>query len=142
MTGALSLLVLNSSLPFFDDRRSVKDLALAIKPRLRPEDEVASYRSYYQDLPLYLQRHVVQVGWVEPFEIWDENFNKQAEGEAVFWRKWDDANTIFAFSDRAIYEKLRAGSEHKIFLVTANNYTVVFSNKSDHGAIPRQISAR
>ncbi|HMF52461.1 MAG TPA: phospholipid carrier-dependent glycosyltransferase [Candidatus Saccharimonadales bacterium] len=141
-TEALFLVVLNSSLPLMDQCCLVKDLALAIKPRLRPEDEVASYRSYYQDLPLYLQRHVVQVGWVEPFEIWEENFNKQAEGEAVFWRKWDDANTIYALSDRAIYEKLRAGSEHKIFLVTANNYTVVFSNKSDHGAIPRQISAR
>jgi hypothetical protein len=141
-TAALFLVVLNSSLPLMDQRRSVKDLALAVKAQLQPRDEVASYHAYFQDLPVYLQRLVVQVGWVEPFETWDQNFNKQAEEEAVFWRKWDDANTIFALSDRAIYEKLRAGSAHKIFLVAANNYAVVFSNKSGPGAIPRQISAR
>jgi hypothetical protein len=69
LTAAFFLVVLNSSLPIFDQRRSVKDLALTIKPWLRPNDEVASYHAYYQDLPFYLQRHVTQVGWVEPFEL-------------------------------------------------------------------------
>ena len=132
-TAALFLVVLNASLPLMDQRRSVKDLALAVKAQLQPHDEVASYHAYYQDLPLYLQRHVVQVGWVEPFEIWDEDFNRRAENEATFWKQWNSANTIYALSNREIYEQLRVKSDQRIFLVVENDYAVVFSNKSYGG---------
>lgn len=138
-TEALFLVVLNSSLPLMDQRRSVRDLALAVKSQLLPRDEVASYRAYYQDLPFYLQRHVVQVGWVEPFEIWDEDFNKQAENEATFWKQWNGANTIYALSDREIYEKLRVKSDQRIFLVAENDYAVAFTNKSESLPAQEQI---
>src|SRR5207247_8882609 len=88
LSAAFFLVVLNSSLPILDQRRSVKDLALTIKPSLQPNDEVASYHAYYQDLPLYLQRHVTQVGWVEPFELWEEELNKRADNDKAFWQKW------------------------------------------------------
>jgi hypothetical protein len=54
LTAALFLIVLNSSLPLIDQRRSVKDLALVVKSQLQTKDEVASYHAYYQDLPVYL----------------------------------------------------------------------------------------
>ncbi|HEX9443668.1 MAG TPA: phospholipid carrier-dependent glycosyltransferase, partial [Candidatus Binatia bacterium] len=137
LTAALFLAVLNSSLPIFDQRRSVKDLALALKPRLQTRDEVASYHAYYQDLPLYLQRQVTQVGWVEPFARWEEGPSRRADDDAFFWRRWDGPATIYALTDKAGYDRLRGGSERKVFLVAQTNYDVVFSNKLGPGAAPR-----
>ena len=139
LTAALFLIVLNDSLPLLDQRRSVKDLALVVKSRLRPRDEVATYHAYYQDLPFYLQRRVVQVGWAEPFEKWDEDFNKHSEDEATFWKKWNGIDTIYALSDRAIYDKLRVESDRRVFLVAENGYTVAFTNKSEPLVLQEQI---
>jgi hypothetical protein len=131
LTSALFLAVLNSSLPLFDHRRSVKDLALALKPELGADDEIASYHAYYQDLPFYLQRHVTQVGWVEPFELWEEDFNKQASDDRTFWQKWDSPRRIFVVTDRATYDHLRREKKRIIHLVAQNEFSVVVSNRSD-----------
>jgi 4-amino-4-deoxy-L-arabinose transferase-like glycosyltransferase len=131
ITSALFLSVLNSSLPIFDQRRSVKDLALAIKPWLQPNDEVASYHAYYQDLPLYLQRHVTQVGWVEPFEGWEQELNRRADDDKAFWQKWNSPQSIYALTDRATYNKLRAKVDRRFYLVAQNDYDVVFSNRNE-----------
>ncbi len=128
-------------MPIFDQRRSVKDLALTIKPWLQPNDEVASYHAYYQDLPLYLQRHVTQVGWVEPFELWEEELNKRADNDKAFWQKWNSAQSIYALTDRATYDKLRAQADRKLYLVAQNAYDVVFSNRKDTLASDHESSA-
>ena len=141
LTAAFFLVVLNSSLPILDQRRSVKDLALTIKPWLQPNDEVASYHAYYQDLPLYLQRHVTQVGWVEPFELWEEELNKRADNDKAFWQKWNSAQSIYALTDRATYDKLRAQADRKLYLVAQNAYDVVFSNRKDTLASDHESSA-
>jgi hypothetical protein len=136
LTAALFLVVLNSSLPIFDQRRSVKDLALALKPSLLPDDEVASYHAYYQDLPLYLQRHVTQVGWIEPFQLWEEDLTKRANDDATFWQKWNGPDSIYALTDRSTYEKLRAAADWKFYLLAQTEYDVVLSNKPRHLAAP------
>ncbi len=140
LSSALFLVVLNSGLPLLDQRRSIKDLALIVKSHLRPGDEVATYRAYYQDLPFYLQTHIVQVGWAEPFEVWDRDFNEHAEDEATFWKKWNGIDTIYAFSDRAIFDKLRAQPGRKIALVAENDYAVAFTNKPGVLAAQKQVS--
>lgn len=128
-TAGLFLVVVNSSLPAFDERRSVKSLALALKPRLKSADEVASYHAYYQDLPLYLQRRVTQVGWIEPFELWEEDLNRRANDDDTFWREWNGPTTVYVLTDREQYDKLRADSKRKIFLVAQTDYDVVLSNR-------------
>ncbi len=135
LTSALFLVVLNSSLPLFDHRRSVKDLALALKPELGADDEVASYHAYYQDLPFYLQRHVTQVGWVEPFELWEEDFNKQASDDRAFWQKWDEPRRLFVVTDKATYDFLRREKKRAIYLVAENEYSVVLSNQIERRAV-------
>jgi 4-amino-4-deoxy-L-arabinose transferase-like glycosyltransferase len=129
-TSALFLVVLNSSLPIFDERRSVKELALALKPRLTSADEVASYHAYYQDLPLYLQRRVTQVGWIEPFELWEEDRNQRADDEGAFWQRWNGPATIYILTDRDEYNKLCDDAKEKVFLVAQTDYDVVLSNRS------------
>lgn len=137
LTAALFLVVLNSSLPLFDQRRSIKELALALKPRLKSADEVASYHAYYQDLPLYLQRRVTQVGWIEPFALWEENLNRQADDDTSFWRRWNGPAAIYALTDKKEYDKLRGGSDRKVFLVAQTSYDVLLSNHPEHRAPPR-----
>ncbi len=129
LTAALFLVVVNSSLPVFDERRSVKSLALTLKRRLKSADEVASYHAYYQDLPLYLQRHVTQVGWIEPFELWEEERNQRADDEDTFWQRWNGPATIYILTDRDEYDKLRSDAKDKIFLVAQTDYDVVLSNR-------------
>jgi hypothetical protein len=34
-----------------------------LKQRLQPGDEVVSYNTYYQDLPVYLERRITVVNW-------------------------------------------------------------------------------
>jgi 4-amino-4-deoxy-L-arabinose transferase-like glycosyltransferase len=128
-SAALFLMILDSSLPIFDDRRSVKDLALAMKPYLGAKDEVATFHAYYQDLPLYLHRHITQIGWIESFELWDEDLNRQAFDDMELWRKWAGPQSIFVVTDRSTYDKLRATGSRLMYLIAQNSYEVVFSNK-------------
>ena len=135
VTSMLFLVVLNQSLPVFDQRRSVKDLAAAFKPSLKPDDEVATYHAYYQDLPLYLQRRVTQVGWVESFKLGQADSNRQAKDDKSFWQKWDGPRRLFVLTDKATYEALCREQQRPIHLVAANEYSVVFSNRTDRPAV-------
>ena len=135
VTSMLFLLVLNQSLPVFDQRRSVKDLAAAFMPSLKPDDEVATYHAYYQDLPLYLQRHVTPVGWLGPVELGQEGFNRRAKDDKIFWQKWDGPRRMFVLTDKATYDVLRREQQRPIHLVAANEYSVVFSNRTAQPAI-------
>jgi 4-amino-4-deoxy-L-arabinose transferase-like glycosyltransferase len=45
------------------DVNSVKPAAEWLKTRLQPGDEVAAYQTYYQDLPVYLNRNVTVADW-------------------------------------------------------------------------------
>ena len=136
LTAAFFLIVLNSSLPIFDGRRSIKDLAVALKPRLQPNDEVASYHAYYQDLPLYLQRHITRVGWLGPFDRGDEDGNQRANADAIFWLQWDGPEQIYVLTDRSNYTRLRKDVNRRYYLVAQNDYEVVFSNKASATAAP------
>jgi len=129
-SAALFLVILDSSLPIFDARRSVKDLASAIKPYLTASDEVATYHAYYQDLPLYLQRHITQVGWAESFELWGEDRNRDALDDAGLWRKWLGPQSIFVLTDRSTYDRLSAMGTIPMYVIAQNQYTVVFSNRA------------
>jgi hypothetical protein len=140
-SAALFLIILDSSLPIFDDRRSVKDLALAMKPYLGAKDEVATYHAYYQDLPLYLHRHITQIGWIESFELWDEDLNRHAFDDMELWRKWAGPQSIFVVTDRSTYDKLRATGSRLMYLIAQNSYEVVFSNKQPPAAVePKSAS--
>ena len=129
-SAVLFLVILDSSLPIFDARRSVKDLASEIKPYLTASDEVATYHAYYQDLPLYLQRHITQVGWTEPFELWDQDRNRDALDDAGLWRKWVGSKSIFVLTDRSTYDRLSATGSKPMYVIAQNRYTVAFSNRA------------
>ncbi len=140
LTSVLLQLVLNSSLMLFSQRRSVKDLAVALQLRLRPEDEVVSYRAYYQDLPVYLQRRITVVGWKGELEFGArmEDVSGWLIEDAEFWQKWNGPFTVYMFTPQAKYSKLPAQSGRKFYLVAQTDYDVLLSNKGN----PTELRSR
>lgn len=139
LTSTLFLFALNCSLPLFDQRRSVKGLASVLKSRLQPEDEVAGYHAYYQDLPVYLQRRIIVVHWKGELEFGTEveDASNWMMDDAEFWRRWNGSETIYMVTSRKTCDKLRAESDQKFYLIAKTGYDVLLSNKQ-----PRPSSIR
>jgi 4-amino-4-deoxy-L-arabinose transferase-like glycosyltransferase len=133
LTWALFLVVLNSSLPLIDQRRSVKALAAVLTSQINPADEVASYHAYYQDLPVYLQRPVAIVGWKGNLQFGVE-VNERSGGwmtdDASFWKRWNSPVTVYMLTEQETYDKLRSESSFKSRVVARGLYDVLLSNKT------------
>jgi hypothetical protein len=125
--------VLNSSLPLLDQRRSVKALAVVLKPRLERSDEVASYHAYYQDLPVYLQHTVAVVGWKGNLQFGVE-VNDHSGGwmtdDDSFWKRWNSQATVYMLTEQTTYEKLRSESTFRFYVVARGLYDILLSNKT------------
>jgi 4-amino-4-deoxy-L-arabinose transferase-like glycosyltransferase len=133
LTWALFLIVLNSSLPLLDQRRSVKALAAVLKAQLQPADEVASYHAYYQDLPVYLQRPVAVVGWKGNLQFGvevDERSGGWMTDDTSFWQRWNSPLTVYMLTEQETYDKLRSESSFKSRVVARGLYDVLLSNKT------------
>ena len=72
---------------------------------------------------------MTQVGWIEPFELWEEDRNQRADDEGTFWQRWNGPATIYILTDRDEYDKLRGDAKEKVFLVAQTDYDVVLSNR-------------
>jgi 4-amino-4-deoxy-L-arabinose transferase-like glycosyltransferase len=131
LTTVLFLLVVNSGLSLLDQYRSVKDLANVLKPRLQPEDEVASYQAYYQDLPVYLQRRITVVDWKGELSFGAdiEDVSGWMVDNATFWQRWSGPGVMYMITSRTRFDNLRAQSSRKFYLVAQTPYYVLLSNK-------------
>ena len=108
VTSALFLTQVNAAAPRVDTK-SVKQLAIELKARLRPGDEVASYQEYYQDLPVYLERRITVVDWGGEL-----NFGNSVEDtkawmidSAAFWKRWQGPATMYMLTPIENYETLK-----------------------------------
>lgn len=127
---SLFLVTLNAAMPHLLDDRSVKTLALALKPMLRPGDEVATYDTYYQDLPFYLRRIVTVVNWQgELYEgLRHEDDSAWMIRRKVFWHRWAGTHRIYMMTGVGEYRRLLA--QHRpMYLILQNPYNVVVSNR-------------
>src|SRR5581483_6303081 len=118
-----------------DDRRSVKHLALALKPRLNGGDEVTTYRAYYQDLPVYLERIVTVAAWRGEldFGVRAEDTGRWMIDEPEFRRRWSSGKRMYAFTDRENYEKLKKEMGGSAILYHANGARGQrFSTRKNH----------
>lgn len=134
ITG-LFLTAMDAGFPLLDDRRSVKRLALALKPRLNRGDEIASYRAYYQDLPVYLDRIVTVVAWRGELDFGAraEDTSRWMIDEPEFRRRWLSGERVYAFTDRENYEKLKKDAGAPVYLIAGNHYNVVATNQPPAG---------
>ncbi len=131
MTSALFLTQVNAAAPRVDIK-SVKQLAIELKARLRPGDEVASYQEYYQDLPVYLERRITVVDWGGEL-----NFGNSVEDTsawmidgATFWKRWQGPTTMYMLTPIEDYETLkRSRPDLPLFPIDRNKRTILLSNR-------------
>ena len=127
--AALLVLALGAALPALDDKYSVKALALELKARLLPADEVTTLRAYYQDLPVYLARRITVVDWKGELEFGtqQEDVGGWMIGEAEFRRRWQSPRTLYMITERENLDWLRAqGLPHYVLKAAGDN--VLLSN--------------
>jgi len=79
--------------------RSIKPIAEILREVAQPEDEIAAYRTYPQDLPVYLGRRITVMGWSGELD-----FGRAAEpatqewmfdDEPELWRRWNSERTVY-----------------------------------------------
>jgi 4-amino-4-deoxy-L-arabinose transferase-like glycosyltransferase len=112
------------------DTRSLKSLALVLKPVLQPGDEVAAYHTYYQDLPVYLERRVTVVDWTGEMEFGTktEDVSEWMIDDAEFGRRWQGPDRIFVVASKKEADAFRKYPGRAYFPVAQNKNTVILSN--------------
>jgi 4-amino-4-deoxy-L-arabinose transferase-like glycosyltransferase len=123
---------------------SIKPLALELRTMIRPEDVVATYQEYYQDLPVYLGqiRPIVVVAELpesssQTRDNWKREFRLGLEQDprAQAWIVRDDWLERAARAERRLFvvgpthlsEELRA--RYRLYLVKTHGDTTLFSNR-------------
>ena len=126
---SLFLLGVNASASYLDTR-SVKTLALKLRPLLTPKAIVACYGWYYQDVPFYLRRRVEIVNYKGELGYGTtlEKTPWVMRGPA-FWRQWDSDRTVYMVTSRPTYQSLRKRGV-RMYMVTGNHFNVIVGNKA------------
>jgi len=112
------------------DTKSLKLLALTLKPLLRTDDEIIHYRNYYQDIPVYLERRVTIAAWKGELEFGTtiEDTSGWMIDEAELWRRWGGPRRVFLFAGIRDAEALRKKPGIPFFLIAGTKNTVILSN--------------
>jgi 4-amino-4-deoxy-L-arabinose transferase-like glycosyltransferase len=130
LSTALFLLLADSTGPLLDTR-SIKNIALELKPRLKPGDEVVTYSTYYQDLPVYLERRITVVNWKGElaFGTTVEDTSGWMIDGATFWKRWDGPSTVYMLTKRKTYDELRIAGQKNLYLIAGIVRDVLVVNK-------------
>ncbi len=128
--SVLFLLEINAAAPRVQTN-SVKDIALTLKPLLKPGDEIASYSTYYQDLPVYLARRIIVVDWKGELEFGTqvEDTTQWMMAPDPFWKRWQGPETIYLITMKDTYESLRQNPKLTLYPVAEDQRNIVLSNR-------------
>jgi len=128
-TSLLFFIVMSSGAQHAD-MKSLKPLAMALKPLLGPGDEVVNYRNYYQDLPVYLERRITIVEWKGELEFGTtiEDTSGWMITEAELWKRWQGPRTIYLVAGKKDADALLKIQGKTFFLIAQNKNTVILSN--------------
>lgn len=115
------------------DRRSTKNLAVALRSHVATTDRIFCYLNYFQDLPVYLARTVDVVDYEGElaFGIHAEPERTSARfvSTAQFLQIWAGTERCFAVAHRADAAPLFARSDFPHVIVAEDREHVVFSNR-------------
>ncbi|MEO8400983.1 MAG: glycosyltransferase family 39 protein [Gammaproteobacteria bacterium] len=142
-TAVIGLLTLSASTSVINDN-TIKPVALQLKPKLVPSDEVVAYYKYYQDLPIYLERRITIVAdWKSPDiikkdnwvrELWFgmpfQNTNDWLIDETAFWKRWNSDKRLFVLLNESNYATFMAKANNRVKQFGVYNDVVWVSNRS------------
>lgn len=111
--------------------RSIKGLAQVLQPRLGPDDEVASFRAYYQDLPFYLDRRVTVAAWSGELDFGRsvEDTSAWMIDEGEFWRRWAQDRVMYAIMGANHFAATSADPSHPLFEIARTRSDVLVTNR-------------
>jgi 4-amino-4-deoxy-L-arabinose transferase-like glycosyltransferase len=135
--SALFLIEANAAAPLVDVK-SVKGLALMLKSRLQAGDEVASYQTYYQDLPVYLERRITVVDWKGELEFGTEveDTSQWMIDSTAFWKRWMGPSTVYMITRISTYDTLRANPQLKLVPIAQDAKNIIVSNRNEKEVKP------
>jgi len=134
VTAALFLMEANAASPLVDTK-SVKDIAIVLKSKIKQGEEVASYHTYYQDLPVYLEQRITVVDWKGELEFGTEveDTSQWMIDTATFWKRWEGPATMYMITKIELYDALRGNPRMKLFPVARNARHIIVSNNEVKG---------
>lgn len=137
---SFSIMLVSSFLVYFlvliampkADTRSIRPLALTIKPLLQPGDEVVTYENYYQDLPFYLKRRITIVDWQNELEFGMQHQDTKdwMIQQGNFWQLWNSAKKVYMLTDKDTYATLLKSGQYKLYLMAETPGDVLLVNRT------------
>jgi 4-amino-4-deoxy-L-arabinose transferase-like glycosyltransferase len=113
--------------------RSIKPLASHIASRLAPGDEIIAYRTYPQDLPVYLNRRISVVGWSGELDfgrqISPETQAWMFDDEAELWRRWHGEATVYMIIPLHFEATVRSTAEPRYREISRTSRHVLATNR-------------
>ncbi|MEJ2644994.1 MAG: glycosyltransferase family 39 protein [Gammaproteobacteria bacterium] len=123
--------VVGHALTGLDPKWSVRAMAEMIKPELKPDDAVVTYNTYFQELPVYLQRRVIIVNWKNELTFGSkyQDTSGWMIDTAQFWKLWNSDRKVYVFANAGDYEQLVEGAHGRYRVLARNAYHVLLTNQ-------------
>lgn len=136
----LFLMMIMASIPALDTR-TIRPLAIKLKPLLKPSDEIVTYNQYYQDLPFYLERNVSVLNWQNEmrYGIAHQAMHGWFLNNDEFAQHWNSQRRVFVIMSKEEYgsfEKRFAAKSGYIVDRTANNILICNQLLQDKPQVP------
>ena len=120
------------------DPKSIKPLALAIESRLQPGDTVASYGTFFYDLPVYLRRKVLivdNVGELQ-FGAGQEDVSATMMSREAFWKRWHSGERIFMVLRRTDFRRDEGNMKGSGWVLGTTLRAIAVANHPVPGGVP------
>ncbi len=126
--GAILGLTANFVAPEFD-KRTVKPLTEILKKELKDDDMVVAYKSYWQDLPVYLNRNVTIVEWTGELGF-GSKYTPNAKNLLVtvdkFWEKCAESkNNVYVFVYEEDYKSIEQYADCRLIEMSRYGKTIL-----------------
>lgn len=99
VTQSLFMLTLLKAIPSLDGN-TIQPLTTILKPIITPQDEIVTFKQYYQDLPFYLERRVKIVDWSNELTFGMKHETPDHLTAILtadlFWQRWHSQKRLFA----------------------------------------------
>ncbi|MFM7344033.1 MAG: phospholipid carrier-dependent glycosyltransferase [Tagaea sp.] len=112
--------------------RSTKPLALELNKVLTPADEVVTFRTYPQDLPVYLNRRVSVFQWSGELDFgrkWEDTSAWMFDDPAELWRRWHGDRTVYMILPERFESDVRAGAGERYVELARTRRAILIVNR-------------
>jgi len=113
------------------NNKSIKPLILILQQRLQPNDEVASYDYYFQDLPFYLQRTVDVVHYKGELE-YGANHQKNADQWMLnftsFFKTWNSNKKMYMIIEKSKYNEFSVSQKARMYIISQYSDKLLLTN--------------